>query len=251
METESQEDVLKKDLGDVCSGGSFVARAENYPLRKTMVDHDQNRIIAMGKGQIRDEIHRDLLEGAGAFRGDRGKGGMGQVGVDLIGLASSAASNELADKGGHSWPPIILLEKGDGAEISTMSTHEGFMNIFYEEVSGRFGDVEAQFVIESALIKVPVLGVRMRKGYGVGVHCCKSINDKLVRRGGFRNLIGEGSIEHVNMQMGEEDLQGIVLGGIHRVFVREGIGGTHYGARGVVPFQVIVLEEHLPVGLSV
>ena len=121
------------------------------------------------------------------------------MGVDLIGLASSAASNELADKGGHSWPPIILLEKGDGAEISAMSTHEGFMNIFYEGVLGRFGDVEAQFVIESALIEVPVLGVRTGKGYGVSIHCCKSIDDKLVRRGGFRNLIGEGSVEHVKI----------------------------------------------------
>ena len=74
METESWEDVLKKDLSDVCSGGSFVARAENYPLRKTMVYHDQNRIVAVGKGQICDEVHGDLLEGAGAFGRDGGKG---------------------------------------------------------------------------------------------------------------------------------------------------------------------------------
>ena len=50
METELWEDMLKKDLGDVRSGGSFVARAENYPLRKTMVYHNQNRIIATEKG---------------------------------------------------------------------------------------------------------------------------------------------------------------------------------------------------------
>ena len=32
MEAESWEDVLEKDLSDVCSRGGFVARAENYSL---------------------------------------------------------------------------------------------------------------------------------------------------------------------------------------------------------------------------
>ena len=32
VEAESWEDVLEKDFGDVCGGGSFVARAENYPF---------------------------------------------------------------------------------------------------------------------------------------------------------------------------------------------------------------------------
>ena len=32
-----------------------------------MVYHDQNGIVAMGEGEISDEVHGDLLEGAGAF----------------------------------------------------------------------------------------------------------------------------------------------------------------------------------------
>ena len=32
VKAELQEDVLKKDLGNVHCGGGFVARAENYPL---------------------------------------------------------------------------------------------------------------------------------------------------------------------------------------------------------------------------
>ena len=67
MKAESGKDVLKKDLGDVRRGGSLVARAENYPLRKTVVYHDQDRIVAVGGGKIRDKIHGDLLEGACAF----------------------------------------------------------------------------------------------------------------------------------------------------------------------------------------
>ena len=83
---------------------------------------------------------------------------MGQVGVNLIGLASSTASNEFANKGGHSWPPIVLLEKGYGVEISAVGAHEGFVNIFHEGVSGRFRNVEVRFVVEGALIEIPVLG---------------------------------------------------------------------------------------------
>ena len=118
VEAESGEEVSKNDLGDVCRGGSFVARGENYPLRKTMVYHDQNRIIAVGEQEISDEIHGNLLEWACAFGRNRGKGGVGRVGVNLIGLANSAAGDEFADEGGHARPPIVFLEHGDGAEIS-------------------------------------------------------------------------------------------------------------------------------------
>ena len=131
VEAETREDVLKKDLGDVRSGGGFVARAENYPLRKTVVYHDQNRIIAVGEGKVRDEIHRYLLEGAGAFRRDRGKWGVGRVGIDLIGLARGTAGDEFADEGGHAGPPVVFLEQGDSAEVSAVGAGKGFVKVFY------------------------------------------------------------------------------------------------------------------------
>ena len=115
---------------------------------------------------------------------------------------------------------------------------------------GWFGDVEAHFVVKGTLIKVPVLGLRMRKRNCVSIHRGKSVNDKLVRRGGFGDFFSEGGIKHIDMQVGEKDLQGIILGGIYWVFAGECVGGAHGSARGMVPFQVIVLEEHLPVSLS-
>ena len=142
VEAELWEDVLKKGLGDVHSGGGFVARAENYSLRKTMVYHDQNRIVATGKGQVGDEIHRDLLEGAGAFRGDRGERGVGWVGVHFVGLACSTAGDEFVDEGGHSWPPIILLEKRNGVEVSAVGTSERFVKVLHEGVASSLRDVE-------------------------------------------------------------------------------------------------------------
>ena len=50
IEAKSGEGVLEKDLDDVHSGGGFVARAEIYPLHKTMVYHNQNTIITMEQG---------------------------------------------------------------------------------------------------------------------------------------------------------------------------------------------------------
>ena len=68
---------------------------------------------------------------------------MGRVGVDLVGLTCGTASNEFADEGGHAGPPVVLLEQGDGAEVSAMSTGKGFVDVFDERVSGGLGNVKA------------------------------------------------------------------------------------------------------------
>ena len=99
-----------KDVSNVGCGGSFVARVENYPLRKTMIYHDQNRIKAMGEGEVCDEVHRDLLEGMDALQRDRGKWGVGGMGIDLIGLACGATHDEFSDESGHARPPVVFLE---------------------------------------------------------------------------------------------------------------------------------------------
>ena len=41
----------------------YDSRAENYPLCKAMVDHDQQGIEARGDGEVSDELTTDLLEG--------------------------------------------------------------------------------------------------------------------------------------------------------------------------------------------
>ena len=84
------------------------------------------------------------------------------MGVDFVGLANSTACDEFSDEGGHSWPPIVLLQKRDSADISAVGTSEGLVDAFYEGVSGRFGNVEARFVIKGTLVEVPVLGLRSR-----------------------------------------------------------------------------------------
>ena len=70
---------MEKEGGYPLSGDCFLGRAENYPLSKAMVDHNQQRVKAGGSGEIGDQIARDLLEGAGHVGldwGERGNGGV-------------------------------------------------------------------------------------------------------------------------------------------------------------------------------
>ena len=92
-----------------------------------MVYHDQKRIVAVGDGEVSDKVHGDLLEGVGAFGGDRGKGGNGGMHIRLVGLACGTFGNEFVDKGGHAGPPVILLKKRNSVEIPAMGACQGFM----------------------------------------------------------------------------------------------------------------------------
>ena len=44
MKTKTFEYVVKKELGDSGCINGFATRSKNYPLSKTMVDHNQDRI---------------------------------------------------------------------------------------------------------------------------------------------------------------------------------------------------------------
>ena len=147
-----------------------------------MVYHDQNRVKSVGGRKVGDEVHQNLLERVGTFGGNGGKRGVGWVGVDLIGLACGTAGDELVDEGGHSRPPIILLEKGDGVEVTTMGTSERLVDVLYKVMAGGFRNVEAQFVIESAMVKVPVITLRVGEGNGFGIKGSEGIDDELVGR---------------------------------------------------------------------
>jgi len=56
---------MEEKGGNSFSGDGFLSGAENYPLSKAMVYHDQKRIKACGGGEISDQITGDLLERAG------------------------------------------------------------------------------------------------------------------------------------------------------------------------------------------
>ena len=50
----AEEDFMEKEGSDSFSGDGFLCGAENYPLSKAMVDHDQERVEAGRGGEVCD-----------------------------------------------------------------------------------------------------------------------------------------------------------------------------------------------------
>ena len=65
MEIKAFKDMGKKKLGDAGSINVFGAGSEDYPLRKAMVNHDHQGIMASGWGNIGDEVNEELLKWEG------------------------------------------------------------------------------------------------------------------------------------------------------------------------------------------
>ena len=54
MKSELKECVFEKEFGYSFGIDSFSTRGENYPLQKTVVDHNQKRVITMRRQEISD-----------------------------------------------------------------------------------------------------------------------------------------------------------------------------------------------------
>ena len=109
---------MKEKGCDPLGGSHFLSRAENYPLCKAVVDHDQERIKARGGGKIRDEIAGQLLEWTGGGGVDGVKGRYRGVRVGLGLLTISAFFDILLYELGKARPPIVSCHKLAGFEES-------------------------------------------------------------------------------------------------------------------------------------
>ena len=107
MKTEAFEYEIKKQLGNSCSVNGLLARCENYPLSKTMVDHDHDRIKPCRGREVGDEVNGELFKGEGNGRLDREQRRCDRVSVGLVLLADGTTSDEVLYKGGETQPPEI------------------------------------------------------------------------------------------------------------------------------------------------
>ena len=79
---ESKVEVdFEEEGGNTFSGDRLLGRAENYPLCKAMVDHDQQTVKAGREREVSDQVARDLLEGARCARLDWGEWWDSRMGV--------------------------------------------------------------------------------------------------------------------------------------------------------------------------
>ena len=121
IEAKSFEYFGEEQGGDSGSIDGFLGRAENYPLSKPMVDHDQKGIKTIRKGEVGDQIAGDLLKGAGARGQNREERRLGWMCVDLVLLARSTALNITVDIGGEARPPKLRSNKLASLENTRMT----------------------------------------------------------------------------------------------------------------------------------
>ena len=96
---------MEKEGCDPFGGDGFLGRAKNYPLSKSMVYHDHERVEACGDREVRDKIAGDLLKRARGDGLNGRKGGYGGVRVGFVLLAEGAALDIAADERGKAGPP--------------------------------------------------------------------------------------------------------------------------------------------------
>jgi len=195
VKTKAGENKFEKQGSDAGSVNCFVTRDENHPLHKPMVDHDQHRIKTGRQQQIRDHVARDLLERVGGGGRDGAKAQNSRVSVNLVGLASSAASHELANKSGKTRPPVVTLNQVNGVEIATMPPHRGTVERVNQVLSSWFGNIKTALIVESTVKERPVVAGRTRKEGGVLSHSIGSILYKGVGCGEFSNAVGKADIQ--------------------------------------------------------
>ena len=155
--------MVEKKLGYSCSIHGFGARDKNYPLTKAMVNHDHDRIKTIDQRKVSDEVDGEVLEGARALKGKRGDSWDCRMGEDLMCLANRTARNIVPDVDEKARPPIVLGKEGNGMKMAAMAAFKGAVSGSNQIVAGQLRDIEMSFVIESSIIKGPILHFRSVK----------------------------------------------------------------------------------------
>ena len=136
----------------------FLDRAENYPLRKAMVDHNQQRIEAGGSREVGDQVTGDLLEGVRCTGFDWGERGNSGVCIHRVLLAHGAAFNILAYEMCETRPPELRGNELVGLEVTWVTSSLMVMATGEDGTTERalWGDINTTFVGQDMIIKLPV-----------------------------------------------------------------------------------------------
>ena len=109
-------------LGDSSSIDGFLGRAENYPLSKPMVNHNQKGVKTIREGKVSDQITGDLLKEAGAGGWNGEKWGSRRMGIGLVLLALGTSADITMNIRGEAQPPKLRGNKLASFENSWMTS---------------------------------------------------------------------------------------------------------------------------------
>ena len=162
IQPEAKEDFVEKECGDSFSSDCFLSGVENDPLRKAMVDHDQQRVKARRKRKVGDQITGDLLEGVRCVGHDQGERRDSGVGVCLVLLACGTAFDIFAHKLCKARPPKLHGDELASLEISGVTGGFVIMTAGEDGVTKGVGrrNVDVALVHEDVVIVLPVRETR-------------------------------------------------------------------------------------------
>ena len=147
-----------------------------------MVDHDQKGVKTIRKGQVSDQITRDLLEGAGA-RGWNGKEqGTRQVCIDFILLTRGTPTDILTDKGCKAQPPEFQGNKLASFENTRMTSRRVVMVAGNDRVAeiGISRNIDTVLKSQDTGIVMPVGEARAKFRRGFTGESMEGIKDKWI-----------------------------------------------------------------------
>ena len=156
MKTKAFEYKVKKQLCDSYGVNGFLARCKNYPLHKAMVDHDHDRIKSCRRGEIGDEVNRELFEGKSNSGLDQEQRGHNGVRVGLVLLADGTTGDKMLHEGGEARPPEISLQDCFHTKNTHVTQQRGGVNGVEEGRASRGGYEHAIAEEEMSIIKGPV-----------------------------------------------------------------------------------------------
>jgi hypothetical protein len=112
VKSKTRENFRKEYVCYSFSVYSFVARGENYPLQKSVVNNDHDRVEAIREREVGDEVSGTMSEwphknGSGNWKERR----RGWVRVYFVLLADCTAINIVLDEGGKAWPPVVVRKE--------------------------------------------------------------------------------------------------------------------------------------------
>ena len=174
------KDIFEEKFSNSLCINGFIARGENYPLQKAVVDHDQKGTKTIRQWKVGDEVNGELLERVSTRGGEWQECRDSGVGIYFHLLANSTASNETMDKGGHSRPPIILRQHEISAKEVSMARGEGQMNYCNNIMMRVQQQVKADFEINKGGIETPILWHGRGKQQQIVVNAAYGIKDKWV-----------------------------------------------------------------------
>jgi len=156
VESKLSIDMFEEKFGYSLQGDHFQAWSDNYPLHKTMVDHDHDRVKTPRGRVIGDQINGKEGKGNSCRGGNGDKRGSHRMGVRFHLLTEGTSFNIFLDIGTKTGPPVIALDKFFHFEMAGVTHHGVIMEVPEKVMVCGGGDIGTILIIQDGIDNFPI-----------------------------------------------------------------------------------------------